>query len=102
MLLPQNIQRPVAANGEEPLGKVSVDGSWVRCAQLQKRLLHHVARGLAIVQQTRRVEGQRPFKAGHRVSDPRFALGVQRFQHHPARKGSFAGSSSLTCQSAIS
>ena len=87
MLLPQNIQRPVAADGEQPLSQVPVDRILVRCAQLQERLLNHVARCLGIAEQPRRVERQRPFKASHRVSDPRLALGVQRSRHHPARKG---------------
>ena len=77
MLLPQNVQCPVAADGEQPLGQVPLDRGVVRSAELQESLLNDVVRRFGIAQQARRVERQWPFKTSHRVSDPRLVLGVR-------------------------
>ena len=87
MLLPQNIQSPVAADREEPLGQVIPDRSAILGAEAQERVLHHVMRLFRIAQQTSGVQPQRSLEAANRLANPGAVLGVRFSCHHHTRKG---------------
>ena len=77
MLLTQDIQSPVAADREEPLGQMIPDRGTVLAAKAHERVLHHVASRLCIAHQARGIDRQRPLEMGNRFANPRTVLGIR-------------------------
>src|SRR5208283_2040555 len=86
MLLTQDIQSPVAADREEPLGQMIPDRGTVVATKAHERVLHHVASRLCIAHQARGIDRQRPLEMGNRFAYPRTVLGIRTDCHHHPRQ----------------
>ena len=70
-LLPEDVKRPVAADGEEPFGEVGINPGAVLKTELQEGVLNHVAGPVAVADQAARVGGERAFETVDGRADPR-------------------------------
>ena len=80
-LLPQDVERPVAADGEQPLRQPAIDVRTVLDAEAKESLLHDVARRVVVAQQPGGVARERPLEAVDRLADE-LAVGVARHHAH--------------------
>jgi hypothetical protein len=84
-LLPQDVERPVAADGEEPLREARLDGTAILGAEAEERILDHVTRRVGIAEHPRCKQRQRTFESIQRRPDP-VAVGGVGITHQVARE----------------
>ena len=69
-LLSQDVERPIPADGEQPLGQSPVEIIASLAAEFQERVLDDVAGVVGIAKEPRGVEGQRTLEPLDRRADP--------------------------------